>query len=306
MRRIWKSFSILVVVAILFSVTACAREADNGATGDEPNPATSTTQPGDHEVAKTPGEVVLLIEDRSLDTEDWDELGAPIGVIPSLGVYESGLLIQPGPQILIYPGPALPNLLQSQLTLDVVDQIETEALASGLDEKREYGNPAQAPAWLTTVTIRIGDKEYRHEVVGLDSTSLAGLDATEAANREALSNFLRFSRELLAKNDDPSEIESYVSDRFELWVRDEADLEHPVRPEIDELSNPVVEWTVPWPLHNTDCEVVDGEVALAVNELFSHANTLTRFRDSGVSYVVRAYPLWPHQPGCEPVVAALQ
>ena len=57
--------------------------------------------------------------------------------LPMLSLYGDGLYVTPGAQIEIYPGPALPALVQQRLTPEAIQLLIQAAIDAGLDKDRE-------------------------------------------------------------------------------------------------------------------------------------------------------------------------
>ena len=77
-----------------------------------------------------------------------------VGRIPQVSVYADGRVITEGPQIAIYPGPALPNLQVQQIDPAKVDQLVEQALAAGVGSGADLGQPGVADAPTTVIEVR--------------------------------------------------------------------------------------------------------------------------------------------------------
>src|SRR3954468_18183607 len=91
--------------------------------------------------------------------------------LPKVFVSADGRFVTPGPQILIYPGPALPNLRQRQVTDAGIATLRELAEAAGLDRRPpDYGQPGVADMPTTVVTYRdAAGRTFVHRVDALES-----------------------------------------------------------------------------------------------------------------------------------------
>lgn len=249
--------------------------------------------------------------------------GYDFAAVPALTVYEDGRAITHGPQIMIFPGPLLPNLLVAELTADDVAAIVEAARDAGLlAEAPDYGQPPVADVPTTYVTITVDGETYVHAANALDMG--AGLDAGEgvvgadegaaqgsdggadefgqpqdlgltpeqAEARAVLNEFLAEVNGIVPTGDgEPYDITAFaVSGR-------PADGGAPADPEIA----PAV---VPWPLESValadldGCVVVDGDDAATLLGTLREANQLTQFDEGGTTYEVWFRPLLPHETEC--------
>lgn len=98
--------------------------------------------------------------------------------VPMLTVYEDGRAITHGPQIMIFPGPALPNLLVSEISDEDLAAIVDAAREAGLlAEAPDYGHPPIADAPMTFVTLTVDGETYLHAVDALGMGDGTGTDA---------------------------------------------------------------------------------------------------------------------------------
>ncbi|MBK5222710.1 MAG: hypothetical protein JJE52_07510 [Acidimicrobiia bacterium] len=227
--------------------------------------------------------------------------------LPHLVVYPDGRMVQPGAQIMIYPGPALPALNVTGLSGEALEAIAGAARAAGLDRNDvDYGEPPVADAGTTVVTVVIDGETYVHSAnaLGLVAGDLGpsaddlGLTNEQVEARQALEGFL-------AEVGDPSslpgagESQTFSADRFRLWARPVAEVDAGVQPDADEPRPTTAEWTVEEvELSASDCIAAEGDAADAVASLLADANTLTRFESGGETWAIVARPVLPHEPTC--------
>src|SRR5207344_2382827 len=87
--------------------------------------------------------------------------------MPMLSLYADGLLVTPGAQIEIYPGPALPAMSQQQLSPEAVQLLLRAAIDVGLDKDRDYtdlGSMMISDAPTTTFTLTVDGQMHTTQV----------------------------------------------------------------------------------------------------------------------------------------------
>jgi hypothetical protein len=258
--------------------------------------------------------------------------GYDFAAVPTLTVYEDGRAITQGPQIMIFPGPLLPNLLVADLTDDDVAAIVEAARDAGLlAEAPDYGQPPVADVPTTYVTITVDGETYVHaanalgmgdgtdagpaeDVVGGEAGAADGSDGgtddgtggsdefgqpqdigltpEQVAARTALNDFLAEVNAIVPVGDG----EPYEITAFAVSGRP-AEGGAPADPGI-EIQ------VVPWPLGTPaladleGCVVVDGDDTATLLETLREANQLTQFEEDGTTYEVWFRPLLPHESEC--------
>nr|WP_297427867.1 hypothetical protein [uncultured Actinotalea sp.] len=260
--------------------------------------------------------------------------GYDFAAVPSLTVYEDGRAITQGPQIMIFPGPLLPNLLVADLTDDDVAAIVEAARDAGLlAEAPDYGQPPVADVPTTYVTITVDGETYVHaanalgmgdgtdagrgeDVVGEDVVGGDAGDAGDGVGDGAGgSDEFGQPQEIgltpeqvaarIALTDFLGEVgaivptgdgEPYEITAFAVSGRP-AEGGMPADPGL-EIQ------VVPWPLATPaladleGCVVVDGDDAATLLESLRDANQLTQFEEDGTTYDVWFRPLLPHEAEC--------
>ena len=288
------------LAAVTLALTGCAGAAD-GADGAAPGSGGGDVA-DDDVPADTP---VLQVEQGG----GFVMPGYDFMSVPYLTVYGDGRAIVPGPQIMIYPGPALPNLQTHDLSADDVAALLDSAREAGLlAEGLDYGQPPVADVPTTFVTLTAGGTTYVHEVAALgfaDGTDAGdageGLEPMEPADtlsadqleaRQALATFLAEASELVNEAPEGGPLEL---DRFAIQAR----------PTDDPMIGGIPEGgeTLPWPLGvaldgASECTLVEGAEAEALAEALADANQATVWDQSGTTYAVWVRPLLPGEPGC--------
>lgn len=298
------------------------------ASGGPPDPSTSA-DPGDSGGGSGGGggaiehpigadEPVLIVE----------SLGGFVPVefmvtqLPAFAMYGDGRVIMQGMQTLEYPGPALPALVERQLSEEgiqaVLAAVEATNLFGSSKELRGAMNVV-ADAADTVFAVNAGGREVVVSVYGLgtimpDMDPPPGMPAGELEAHEALS----------ALNDQLSTLDEWLPDgawvsdgwvphepaAFRLYVRDVTG--EPV--EGGEGPAQVMEWPTdddpaefgeeqPFFGNGTRCGVVDGDLGRAWLEALGAARQNTLWTDDGERrFSVANRPLLPHdEVACPPV-----
>jgi hypothetical protein len=283
-RGLWTAAAAVT----LFLITACARP-DNGGTG----PA-ETPQSGANSGPAGADALVLRV----------DRVGGLIapeqmpGKLPLVSVYADGRLITQGPQIAIYPPPALPNLQVQRLDRATVDGLLAKADAAGIRSGLDLGRPNVADAPTTRITVATGGDRRTLEVVGLTEAGSDDPRLTPAQRgaRAKVAAFVQEVTDLSAASGTPKG-EQYRPESV-------AALAHPyVRPSdgLPEQPRPV-DWPGPalpgTPLGTTGCVTASGADAGEVLQAAAGATAITPWRSGGKSWNIRFRPLLPDESGC--------
>jgi hypothetical protein len=219
--------------------------------------------------------------------------------LPLVSVYGDGTVLTQGPQIAIYPGPALPNLQVRKLDQEGIEALLQAAADAGLTGPApDYGQPPIADAPDTVVTINVNDQTYRHSANALGDFGGGDLGLTPAQTRAraALATFVSSVTDLptLVGGEHITAEEPYDISAWRLQAN-----------RVDTLPTGEPAPSVkPWPVAGVSlaaigpCAAVTGEQAAAVTEVMEQANQLTYFTEGGVTYQVLARPLLPDETGC--------
>lgn len=219
------------------------------------------------------------------------------GRLPTVYVTADGRMIAAGPQILIYPGPALPNLRQQQLTPAGVAALRGLAVAAGLDRRPpDYGLPSVADVPTTVFTYVDAEGRtfvHRVEALGFDE----GLSTAQQAARAALQRLLQQLAEpdgsLGAGNVGPDE--PFVPGAFRIRA-----VPAPDGPTDDGIEPQVL----PWPVDSVrlaqpaTCTPVTGPDATVLRDALAGANQLTRWTQDGTTYLVDTRTVLPGEVVC--------
>jgi hypothetical protein len=224
--------------------------------------------------------------------------------MPMLTLYGDGLYVTPGPQIEIYPGPALPALAQQRLTPEATQLLLRAAVDAGLNADRSYTTMMISDAPTTTFTLTIDGQTHTTEVYALDfdMSSAKGMTKGEVQARKDLAAFQ-------AKASDLSWLPSgSVSDAGTYEPTGLRVFSGPYQGDENLLQTPIV-----WPLTpglaefgdaqddapgGMRCGTVSADAAGTLLPLAEQANQLTPWTSGGARYGLWFRPLLPDESGC--------
>ena len=213
--------------------------------------------------------------------------------LPWLLVTGDGRVIQQGPQIAIYPGPLLPNVLQRTISEEGIQALLRLAEEHDLFRDVEYEdatNIADAP--FTVVTISANGATYEHSAYAL---GLAG-DGTETDEARAqLASFVEQANDVVTAAgadtlgpEEPFEATSYL---IRAHVADASALDGDVEPTM-------VDWPADSPVRLADASECATLPVESFAALFASANQLTWYVEDGVTYQLVVKPQLPGVPTC--------
>lgn len=219
--------------------------------------------------------------------------------LPLISVYGDGRVITEGPQILIYPGPALPNVQQQQIDPADVQALVDKARAAGIGgAKIDYGQPPIADAPSTRFVV----EDDTAEVYALsEAVPGQGLTEQQQQARGKLRDLLAALTDLPATlgADSISKSVGYspeaVAAVATAWRADRVSQE--------QTAPPAVAW--PGPALPGDsfgpemgCVTATGDQAKQVLAAAAKANTLTPWTSGGKQWLLTLRPLLPDESGC--------
>lgn len=314
-----------LVLTLLIAAAGCGEAEGPGGPGPrDPDPGTGTDDPSG--VPAEPGDVVLQIAEAG----GFVMPGHDFSTVPQLTVYADGRAITHGPQIMIWPPPALPNLQVAQLSEADVEALADAAVAAGLTgEIPEYGQPAIADVPTTTVTITVDGVPYVHAAnaleyggagPGLDDGELddgglddgeldglpddgpddgappdtLGLTESQVQARATLAEFITTARDIV-DSAAAEQTSAYQVTAFAILGWQATDVAEQTEPEID-----VLDWPLDLALESIDdCTIVDGADAQVLLEMLAETNTMAQYDQNGTRYQVFFRPLLPHESTCD-------
>lgn len=224
--------------------------------------------------------------------------------IPEFNLYGDGTVVTTGPQIEIYPPPALPNLLQRKLTPEGVQGVLAAARDADLFADNDYvaTNIMDAPG--TTVTVNADDATFSTYVYP------AGIEDPEgefAAERTKVAGFTQelgdLESWLPAGSVGPEE--PYATSAMGVYAM-------PYRASGDpELKQQPVDWPLAQPIRSfrpTDtedvmCSVIEGSDLEQLLAAAVSTNTETPWVSAGAQYRLIFRPLLPGESGYDPAAS---
>jgi hypothetical protein len=216
-------------------------------------------------------------------------------------LYADGRLIVPGPQIEIYPGPALPNLQMRTVSSEGIRAIVAAAQAAGLlGPDRRYDAIRVADAPTTTFTLEAAGARHVVSVQALGIEPAQGGTPEETDARKKLedlqSKLTDLQSWLPAGSLGPEE--PFATDELRVYV-------FRYQPPQD-----LMEKTIDWPLGSFQgfdpltgnaeirCGAVSGSGLKAVLTAAGQANELTPWGADGERWTLVFRPLLPDESDC--------
>jgi hypothetical protein len=301
----------ILVVALGLASGACGtidmQPGGSSTTTSEPGTTTSTSAPPSSSSSTTlpPGaithptgatDVVLRITTGG----GFVPIEFNYTLIPELTLYGDGRVIVTGPVVLIYPGPALPNLQTAVLPDETIQAILAAAKDAGLFRNGfDYGTPGVTDLPTTTIVINAQGTTFTSQIYALGFEDAPGLTSEQLQARAAVND-------LRGKLSDPANFgagpvawEPYEFTALAVYSRavdssDTTDLAD-IRPN-----------HLPWPLADLATAgervsegvrkvVVTGDDLDTLKPLLGQATQITLWRSGDTEYRLWFRPLLPDQ-----------
>jgi len=223
--------------------------------------------------------------------------GAAFRTVPSVSVYGDGRVVTPGPQIEIWPAPALPSVQLGRLDAEQVRRL-VDAGGEIVDAQEDYGRPPVADAPTTAVVVHDGDRRGVAAAVALEELSgeLAppdggGLTQEQRAARERLGVYVRQVQDAAAS----APAEAYEGEGLAVLAERYGDAAA-----VEEGPPSTIAWPGPALAPGT-CTVVTGGEAAEVRRAAASASVETRWTAGGQVLRLALRPLLPHERTCDQV-----
>lgn len=277
---------VLLAVACTGTGGPSASPGGSATPGASATPAPSASPVGNADVA------LIRIEQTPGMLPPWESMRW----YPHVALYGDGRLITLGPQIDLYPGPALPNLQVAHFSQHAVEQALTWAAEAGLrGEDRQLGPMIlDAGELLFTVTSPAGTHRTSVTDISLDDPAI---------------NVLREFQDVMTSlatwlpEDVASEAAPFQFDRLRV-------ISFPADP--NSLPDPLFASVVDWPLESDlatlgaswsepaqyRCFELAGDDLAGALPVFAAANELTIYESAGVTYQLYLHPLLPDDEAC--------
>jgi len=233
--------------------------------------------------------------------------------VPRFTLLGDGRVLVEGPQIDIYPGPALPNVQVRRLTEEGIQSILFRISETGLfDQSHSYNAATQfiADANSTVFTVRADNREVVVDVYALGlltdpNMAPSGIPTDELEAHDRLtaleSDLLNLDAWIPADDWADATWQSYEPDSLRLLVAN-VDAQPPNPDGLDSEPIPWAGTTDPdqfgtaSSIQDFRCGVVSGAEGAAWYAALSQANQLTRWSHDGHLYSVTPRPLLPDEP----------
>lgn len=288
---------IAIIALLVVLLSACGDRSENGGSTDSDSESDVVGHPDE------PDELVLRVAVGG----GFVPVEFNLTELPAFSMYGDGTIITPGPQIAIYPAPALPNLQQRQVTEDGIQMILSEALDAGLkgpDRSLTNDRIADAPTTVFTVVTDTGTHTTSAYALGTGTGPQEGPEE----DRQVRNRIRQFQQTItsLEQSLPAGEISAeqpFEPKRLRLFVR-EGNPE-PSEPGIEQpelewpLDGDLAEFGEPHTSLDYRCGVVGGEDVQRLLDVAKRANQLTPWVSEGRSYGVLFRPLLPDESGCE-------
>ncbi|WP_173039050.1 hypothetical protein [Phytohabitans flavus] len=274
--------------ASLFLLVACAQEG-----GDSTLPADAPAQ--------RPADAIALRIDH---TGGFTTPGDGVARLPVVAIYGDGRAIVQGPQLTIYPGPALPNLQVIQISAADLDKLVARATDAGVGTAKDLGQPPIADAPSTRFTVDTADGPATTEVYALDETggTGSGLTADQVAARTKLRDLQAAVRDLHGTLGVSSGSEQqykpvalaavatpYVAPEGAPGIKEQPEVAWP---------GPALPGTSIGKGLETGCVTVTGDDTAKVLAAAEKANAATPWASGGRKWTVIIRPLLPDETDC--------
>jgi hypothetical protein len=224
--------------------------------------------------------------------------------MPMLSLYGDGLLVTPGAQIEIYPGPALPALSQQRLTPEAIQMLLQAAIDAGLDKDRDLKTMMVSDMPTTVFTLTIDGQTHTTQVYALDFDLGPKPDGMTQEEFQARKDLAAFQ----AKASDLSWLpEGSVTDEGMYEPASLRIYSSAYQPDPGLTQSPIA-----WPLtpgldlfgesqdvsDGMRCGTVAADAAATLLPLAEQANQLTPWTSDGTRFGLLFRPLLPDESGC--------
>jgi hypothetical protein len=295
MRRLLPILLVPLALTAACASPNAAQPIATNSTATQPIDTPSTATPSGH---YRPGDVVLRVGDLG-------GLVTPstlLSRLPDFSLYGDGRVITEGPQIAIYPGPALPSVTVRTVSAAGIARLVQLALDAGVGNGADTGRPLVADVPSTIFTVMVGGmvRTTNVDALGFDT----GLTPAQLATRQKLTDLIDKLGDLpatLGAADAGSE-QPYAPQTMAVisspW--DGPPTGQPAQPQLrwpgPALPGPEFDRTMLQFLH---CISFTGAELTAVLAAASHANAETPWVWQGAAYSISFRPLLPDESSCD-------
>ena len=279
--------------ATLLLISACAQATAEGGAGAAPSSAPAGPPAG--------ADALVL---RVAQTGGFTGPDTIASRLPDLSVYGDGRMIFEGPVVMIYPGPALPNVQVRMLSPEQVRELVARAVAAGVRPGADFGQPGVADATTTEVTVVTAAGEHKIAANALreaqDDDPM--LTAAQKQARTKLRDFLDRADKLAAGPGAQPYRPEILAAVATPYVEPGDDL--PARPQPKEWPGPALPGEPLTEALKLSCVTATGEQRDAILAAAKDANANTPWISGGNGWTVRFRPMLPGETGCAELKAA--
>jgi hypothetical protein len=292
-----QSRSPLVAALLAIALVACSEASRGPAVSDPPASGGTIVHP------THPAQLVLRVASEGGFVAPSSTLSA----IPPVSLYRDGTIITPGPQVAIYPGPALPAIQQRHLSEEGVQAIVHAALEASLDHGRdmtEQGTVGIADAATTVLMLDASGVRHTTRVYALGETGgrPPGMSQQEFLARAGLQTLVSKLERLDAwlPSGSITEATAYEATSARLFVSDyRGDPSLPQRAVPWPLAQPLgSSRRATWPGGYGCLDVAGADWADTVMPAAGSTNQLTPWLSGGRRWSIVFRPLLPDEGGC--------
>jgi len=230
-----------------------------------------------------------------------------LGRLPIIIVYADGRVITQGPQLAIYPGPLMPNLVEHTLSQAALDRLIELAHDKDLLKTIHYDFPGIADAADTVLEINLDGRSYRVSAYALAEAGVepgdVALDPAVVEGRAALREIIDALTAIPA-SEFVDEGHPFVMAALRIYAGKAVIVPNSELPG----EQPAIDWplddlaTAGEAVENSPidvrCQVIERDDLVTVLPLLEAANSLQAFRSEGELYSFTVRPLLPGETGC--------
>lgn len=293
--------SLVALIAV-----ACSGSGAAGTGGASADPSASGSSAG---IAYPTGKDDLVLRFRYVG--GFAPPSAHLMDMPVVSVYGDGTVIVPGPQIMIYPGPALPNLQRATISpagMQVLLAAARDAGLLGPDAHYDLGGIMDA----STAEFTLNAEGRIHTVSAYALMESGGREpempgTNDPAVADARARLSLFQGQL-------GSLEALLDTEIGPWTPFEPDaVQLLVTAGAPDDGQGLVQQPITWPLdadlatfgdplpilmEGQRCGIVAGVELETLWPLLGEANALTPWTDGDAAFGIAARPLLPSETGC--------
>ena len=311
-QLMFTAIRVLVLIVVALVAVACTGA---GATGPAASPSPEASAPGTGgEISYPTGANDLVLRFRYVG--GFAPPSAHLMDLPVVSIHGDGTVIVPGPQIMIYPGPALPNLQRASITpagMQVLLAAARDAGLLGPDANYDLGGIMDA----STAEFTLNAEGRVHTVSAYALMEGGGREpempgTNDPAAADARARLSLFRGQL-------GSLEALLDTEIGPWTPFESDsVQLLVTAGAPDDGQGLVQEPIAWPLdadlatfgdalpmlmEGQRCGVVAGTEVETLWPFLGEANALTPWTEGDAAFGIAVRPLLPSETGCPTDVA---